>query len=179
MLTFNSTNDRWQTRCRGAVMVEFAIITPLLILLVFGITELGRALYQENILTQAVQTGARYMARVPDILDVDNNCAQQAGWSAAETAAKNIIVYGTVETGTTPLLPNLATANVTITSAVSTDAGVTISACIISIHAEADFAGIFGPEYSIPPIPFIGSTGTGGLSAITLNAETQERYTGE
>ena len=38
----------------GTAMVEFAIILPLLLLLLFGITELGRALYQQNVLTQAV-----------------------------------------------------------------------------------------------------------------------------
>ena len=33
---------------RAQGMVEFAIVLPLLLLMLYGITELGRALYQQN-----------------------------------------------------------------------------------------------------------------------------------
>ena len=166
-------------------MDEFAIVVPILILLFIGITELGRALYQENTLTHAVQAGARYMARVHGIVDV-TTCAQQSGWSSAETIAKNIVVFGTPDSGTAPIVPNLTTENVTISQTMRSVsvAGVTdpVTACAISVHAEAPFASIFGPEYTVPPLPLIGSgepNGIGGIGAITLNADTEERYIGE
>jgi Flp pilus assembly protein TadG len=48
-------------------MVEFAIVLPVLLLLVFGIIDFGRALYTLNNLTSAVREGARYAsAYMPD-----------------------------------------------------------------------------------------------------------------
>ena len=46
-------------RDAGSVMVEFAGALILLLLLVFGITEIGRAIYQLNTLTKSVEAGAR------------------------------------------------------------------------------------------------------------------------
>lgn len=43
----------------GQVMVEFAIILPLLLVLVFGITEFGRYLYLKNSVTNAAREAAR------------------------------------------------------------------------------------------------------------------------
>lgn len=44
---------------RGAAMVEFALVLPLLILLLFGIIELGRAYYTWSLMSEAVREGAR------------------------------------------------------------------------------------------------------------------------
>ncbi len=44
---------------RGASMVEFALILPLLLLLVFGIIEFGLLLYNKAIVTNASREGAR------------------------------------------------------------------------------------------------------------------------
>lgn len=46
----------------GAAIIEFALVTPLLLLLVFGIIESGRAIYTVNALASAVRDGARYGA---------------------------------------------------------------------------------------------------------------------
>ncbi|EKD59124.1 MAG: Flp pilus assembly TadE-like protein [uncultured bacterium] len=40
-------------------MVELALLLPLLLLIVFGITEFGRAFYIKNALTNAAREGAR------------------------------------------------------------------------------------------------------------------------
>jgi Flp pilus assembly protein TadG len=44
---------------RGQSVIEFAIVLPLLLLIVFGITEFSRAWMTVNILTQAAREGAR------------------------------------------------------------------------------------------------------------------------
>lgn len=44
---------------RGSALVEFAIALPVLLLLVFGIVDFGRALFALNNLTNAVREGAR------------------------------------------------------------------------------------------------------------------------
>ena len=50
---------RWIRDDRGASMIEFAIVAPLLFLLVFGIIDFGRVFFLMNNLTNAVRDGAR------------------------------------------------------------------------------------------------------------------------
>ena len=47
---------------RGAVVVEFALVLPLLVIFVFGIVEFGRAYNAKIQLTSAVREGARAAA---------------------------------------------------------------------------------------------------------------------
>jgi Flp pilus assembly protein TadG len=49
-------------RDRGAVAVEFALLLPLLLLLVFGVIDFGRALNAQVTITQAAREGARLAA---------------------------------------------------------------------------------------------------------------------
>jgi Flp pilus assembly protein TadG len=49
-------------RDRGAAAVEFALLLPLLLFLVFGIIDFGRALNAEIVLTQAAREGSRLAA---------------------------------------------------------------------------------------------------------------------
>jgi Flp pilus assembly protein TadG len=45
---------------KGAAMVEFAIVLPLLLLIVFGIIEFGIIFYDQQVITNASREGARY-----------------------------------------------------------------------------------------------------------------------
>jgi Flp pilus assembly protein TadG len=56
---------------RGASAVEFAVILPLLVLLVFGIVELSLALYDQAMITNASREGARFgiVYRDPAVTD--------------------------------------------------------------------------------------------------------------
>jgi hypothetical protein len=51
-----------ETRDRGAIMVEFALILPILVILVFGIIEFGRAYNTQIALQGAAREGARALA---------------------------------------------------------------------------------------------------------------------
>lgn len=44
---------------RGASAVEFALLLPLLMMILFGIIEFGMALYRQSIITNASREGAR------------------------------------------------------------------------------------------------------------------------
>lgn len=46
----------------GAAVVEFALVLPILLLIVFGIVDFGRAFYTVNNIISAVREGARYGA---------------------------------------------------------------------------------------------------------------------
>ena len=52
--------DRWMRGAdRGAAAVEFALLLPLLLILVFGIIDFGRMLNAQITLTEAAREGAR------------------------------------------------------------------------------------------------------------------------
>ena len=53
---------RWARDERGAAIVEFAIIVPLLLILVLGIVDFGRLMAVSGGLAAAVREGARYAA---------------------------------------------------------------------------------------------------------------------
>ena len=83
---------------RGAALVEFALILPLLLILSFVTTELGRALYRYNTTAKVVRDAVRYLS------------VQQPGTHIEE--ARNIIVYGNPQGVGEPLDPELRAANV-------------------------------------------------------------------
>lgn len=56
-----STNTR-SRRERGAAAVEMAIVLPLLLLVLGGVIEFGRALFIQNMATNAAREGARMRA---------------------------------------------------------------------------------------------------------------------
>ncbi len=47
-------------RGRGQALVEFAFALPIFLLIVFGLIDLGRAVYVNNSLAEAARDGARY-----------------------------------------------------------------------------------------------------------------------
>jgi Flp pilus assembly protein TadG len=55
---------------RGANLVEFALVAPVLVILLLGIADVGRAFYDYISLTNAVREGARYATRRP--LETEN-----------------------------------------------------------------------------------------------------------
>jgi Flp pilus assembly protein TadG len=55
------TGKRWEEE-QGAAAVEFAIISVLLLILVFGMIEFGIAFSKVNVYTGAAREGARYAA---------------------------------------------------------------------------------------------------------------------
>ena len=60
---FGSEAKRGLRAERGTVAVEFAILVPIFLLLVFGIVDLGHAWYMKQIVSNASREGARYGTR--------------------------------------------------------------------------------------------------------------------
>ncbi|MDT8403037.1 TadE family protein [Sulfuriflexus sp.] len=152
----------------GAAMVEFALIVTLLVMLVFGITELGRALFQWNTLTKAVVTGTRYMARANGEV-VNPDCTEGANWAAFRDRAENLVKTGQTASGGTELLNAITVTTFEVLPRQFSYSGNTKNACVINIVAQSEFDSIFGGSI----IPFIN------LDLITLTARTEERYIGE
>jgi Flp pilus assembly protein TadG len=49
-----------EDRSRGQALVEFALMVPIFFLLVFGLIDLGRAVYVNNAMSQAAREGGRW-----------------------------------------------------------------------------------------------------------------------
>lgn len=95
---------------RGVAAVEFALVSAVLVLLLAGVSELGRALYQYNALVKGAGAAARYLSHY------------SPGDAAALAAARNLVVYGSLSATSTPLVPGLTPDKVTFCDA-STCAG--------------------------------------------------------
>lgn len=98
----------------GAAIVEFAIVLPLLLLLVFGIIDFGRALYIKNNLTSAVRSAGRVAAVQPDPAGADRTKVRQA-------VAQNAAEFGSaaVDTNTVTVTAVTTTAGKMITVTIS------------------------------------------------------------
>lgn len=163
---------------RGAVLIEFTIIFPILLLLVLGITELGRALYQKNTLTKAVEVGARYMARVntedgvlnePDDAGAPCGVKDATRWSAAFADAGVL-----VEDVASPVLPQFdPSTDLHLEAPRAVEVTGVGKECVITMWAETGFNPILGPI----TIPFINVTFD--LTEVRLYAKSEEQYIGE
>jgi Flp pilus assembly protein TadG len=92
---------------KGSSTVEFAILLPLLLLLVVMVAEFGILFYRLNAVTKSVQIAARYLS------DVSVNNANTA---TDKTNARNLAVYGNIAGTGTPILPGFSAANIVITN---------------------------------------------------------------
>jgi Flp pilus assembly protein TadG len=116
---------------RGAAAVEFALIVPLLIVLVLGIAEFGHAFQVQGTLSAAAREGVRLMALQNDP-------------SAARTAVRN---------AAPSLKPGITDAEITITpSTCPVNAGSTYVRLTIK-YPMPYLTGFFGSS--------VGLTGTG------------------
>jgi Flp pilus assembly protein TadG len=112
------------TRDRGATAVEFALVLPLLLLLVCGIIDFGRALNAQISLTEAAREGARLEA---------------LGYPSA-----------LVDSRTVAAAPDLSGVNVTVTQACAPGAGpaadaqVSVSYTFTFITPIGAVAGLLG-----------------------------------
>lgn len=109
MKTIVAMRLRPPRRQSGLALVEFAVLLPLMLFLMFGTAELGRAFYQYNALHKSVQAGARYLADhslgTSGVLVLD---------PAEVAAARNLVVYGDRAAAGVPLLESLDVQDVSV-----------------------------------------------------------------
>lgn len=82
---------------RGTATIEFSILIVPLLLLLFGVTEYGRAIYQYNTLAKSVRDATRYLSTLqPSSPDKPNN---------GHAAARCLALYGKFTCSGPPLVP--------------------------------------------------------------------------
>jgi Flp pilus assembly protein TadG len=87
---------------KGAAIVEFALVVPLLLLLLWGIVDIGRAFYTLNNLASAVREGARSAAVMS---------------TPPDGSANTTLIRSTVTTAFMPIGPALRPESVFVTLA--------------------------------------------------------------
>jgi Flp pilus assembly protein TadG len=135
-------------------MVEFALSTPVLFLLLLAVVEFGRAFYQYNQLVSAARDAARYLTTKAML----GTTGVVSIGATDGTAAKYLAVYGNAAGSGTPLLPNLSISHVTVASDASNN---------VSVSIAYPYQTLFGGR--IPTFDSGGSISTGTL---TLRAYT-------
>ena len=96
---------------RGTALLEFALILPVLVLMVFGTIDFGQAIYVQNTLANAARDGARFAS-----VDPSNTACIQT------VAARN------------SSLANLSNADITVTRPGSIDLGQPVTVAVQSTY---------------------------------------------
>jgi Flp pilus assembly protein TadG len=91
-------------KCQGgSAAVEMALVTPLLLTLMFGSFEVGNYFLDDHMVAKAVRDGARYASRS---VQLKGTCAQTiAGNGTVITNTQNITTYGKISLSGTELPP--------------------------------------------------------------------------
>lgn len=124
---------------RGLAAVEFAIVAPVLLLLMLGVAEFGRALFQYNTLAKAVRDAARYYSVNAFVGSTTTEDA------TAKIRAANLVQYGNRDGAGDLLLPGGAPVVTASTATDGTGTYVTVSASYTFTFLPGDpLAGLFG-----------------------------------
>lgn len=94
-------------RAWGVAAVEFALLLTPLVLMIFGTTELGRAIYSYNTLDKTVRDAGRHLSQ------------HGAGDVTIAAEAKCLAVTGTADCSAPSVVPGLTTGMVSICDALS------------------------------------------------------------
>ena len=144
---------------RGAAAVEFAIVLTLMLLIVAGIFEFGRAFQYYDALAKATRDGARYMSGAP----------KATISSVAVSNAQGLVVTAA---NAANLKPQLTTADVVVTCLNAGGAAVACADGTAPANVEVSISG-----YTITiggVMPFV--TGTTSYTGVPLGPHTTMRY---
>lgn len=159
--------NRLITCRRGAAAAEMALVTPLLIILMFGSFELGNYFLSEHVVAKAVRDGARYAARRSF---VDFTCPNTVATDVVDKT-RNITRTGQVASGGTARLVNWTT---------PTTVSVTLSCTAIS---GGNYSGIYKGLANVPrvkvsaTVPYRSLFNNLGFTASTLNLVSESEAT--
>lgn len=83
-------------------IVEFAIIAPVLLFLIFGVVDFGRVIYTYATINQAVNEGARTAIKASSQLPTDNDVENSVKRHAVDVSLANPCPNGPILTSSTP-----------------------------------------------------------------------------
>ncbi|MGF1682436.1 TadE/TadG family type IV pilus assembly protein [Photobacterium minamisatsumaniensis] len=98
-------------KSQGVAIVEFTILLPIFLLLLFSIAELGRAFYTYSELDKISRDSARYLSNELNKGSTDSYILT----SLDITSAKNLAIYGSINGGVDTAVPSLNSSHIQIT----------------------------------------------------------------
>ena len=147
---------------RGVAALEFGILLPFMVVLLAGIADMGRSLWQHHTLTKGVRDAARYLSRVADPSD-----------GTAISNATNLALKGSFDGSQPYLFSHWSTSAVLTVSTQGYDN---------SGNTFRGNATIYRPEVKVvvtPPDAEFPLLSLFGVDAITYSARVQVRHIGE
>lgn len=136
-------------RQRGVAAVEFAIVLIPLLLMLCGVAEFGRAIYQYDALTKATRGATRYLSQFsPD----------DAGYPAAQ--AKCLAVHGNTGCTGNPLVGGLSTSMVVICDRVEASGCPGMTFASVNTYDNGAGAGVPAGTVNLVAVKISGFTYT-------------------
>jgi Flp pilus assembly protein TadG len=134
---------------RGSVLVEFALVSAVALTMIFGITELGRALFSYHLVSNAARLGSRYA-----IVHGSDCSITLAGCAAATSAQVQTFVRG--------VSPGVDPNALTVNTSWSTGPGCLGSpfkgaGCTVTVQASYQFTSVV-PLLSLGTIPMASTS---------------------
>jgi Flp pilus assembly protein TadG len=153
----------------GAAAAEMALVTPMLVVLMFGSLEVGKFFWDEHLIVKAVRDGARFAAR-QSFASMPCN-----GTAANEAQIKNLVRYGKpIVTAADKPHPYYWTnaATITVTIDCYDNAGTAGARIYNGLYSDRPQVPRVKVSAAVPYTPLVGLIGipTGGL---TLHADSQ------
>lgn len=132
-------------------MVEFALVLPVFLMLVFGTVDLGRAIFYQSLINNAVRDGARYGTVSQDTSVVQQHVATALGQFAGAVTTCAAVIYSSSLLTTAPACANAGSASpgaygyVTVTAALPFSPVVGLYGTGWRITLRAQSTMIFSP----------------------------------
>jgi len=163
---------------KGSALIEMSLMLPVLILLMGGMIEFGRALQQYHVATKGVKHAARYLARVvhngacpPDPTDTS--------WNSYVADAKKLAQTGTLNSNAPLRLDNWdnsATFNVNVTCVANSPDAVT---GIRPLRGQDNLPIItVSTSFTFDKVGTLSVLNIPGLSDLTITATHQQKHIG-
>jgi Flp pilus assembly protein TadG len=147
----NLSPRRFLRKQHGNVLLETALMLTIILILLFGIVDMGRALYTANNLVSAAREGARFAA-------TDNSCATIDADTKARVMARFSPFGGT----------GLLATQITVSIVNPSNPGVCTDG---SIRVRIDY-----PFTWITPVPRLMRWTNASTFSSTLHAQAEYRY---
>ena len=159
---------------RGVAAAEMTLVAPLLILLLFGMVEIGNLFYNQHILAKAVRDGARYAARQP-FADYDmGSCTMSAG---AITRVRRLVRTAQLAAaGSAARVPNWVEADEASTISVNVDCDASNTYTGVYV-GNGNVAAAVTVQATVPYSPLIGSIAF-STTGLNLSARSQAAVAG-
>ncbi len=159
--------QRFARQTKASASVEFALMVPMLVILLFGGAEAGHFVWTQHKLTEAVRDGARYASRLP-VVGFEGVCAGATETISTDQIDRITLITRTGQlaaTGARPVVPGWTDAQVTVT---------------VTCQAFVD-TGIYGDLGEAGPVVTVAASGVSypslfnGLAGLTSGINLSAR----